>query len=185
MMGQRLNLGSLTYSAPAFHDDEIYPVRWKQGSAVGEIPDYTDLPSLEDARYLFNTVKFHLGQIFPLLDRKLFMERLESFYQDRSSPELYEEAPLWLQQYYLVLAFGKAFLSRSKLPGEPAGWKYFERAMSLMPNYATLSRDILMAVDVLALTSLYLYSIDHRESAQVFVSIPYSFLCNFFENLCS
>lgn len=169
MLNQRLRLGTSPYTAPAFDDEEVYSVRWKPGSAVDEAPDYNDLPSLEEVKYLFNTVKFHLGQIFRLLDERSFMEQLEIFYRDKSSSPSPAQPLLWLLQYFLVLAFGRAFLAPSKIPGEPPGWKYFSRAMSLMPDYATLARDILPAIDVLALTGLYLYSIDHRESAQVYV----------------
>ncbi|KAM0817413.1 putative Zn(II)2Cys6 transcription factor [Seiridium cardinale] len=168
-MGQKLNLGGSPYSAPPFDDDEVYPVRWKCESTIDETPDFNELPSLEDAHYLFSTVKFHLGQIFRILDEKAFIAGLESFYHSRSSPGRPDQPRLWLLQYFLVLSFGRAFISQSKVLGEPPGWKYFARAMSLMPDYASLAKDVLKGIDVLVLTGLYLYSIDHRESAQVFV----------------
>jgi proline utilization trans-activator len=169
MMDQKLNLGQSPYAAPTLDDDETYPVRWKPGSAVDETPDTSDLPSSEEARYLFNTVKFHVGQIYPLLDEKSFLAGMESFYHQKHSFDNANQPQLWYIQFFLVLAFGRAFLSRSKVLGEPPGWKYFTRAMSLMPDYGTLAKDVLVTIEVLALSALYLYSIDHRESAQVFV----------------
>lgn len=173
MLDQKLNLNPerSPYKAPAFDDDDIYPVRWKVGSAVDGNPDVSDLPSSEEARYLFNTVKFHLGQIYPLLDEKFFTTGMDKFYGEKPIGEMPEPPRLWFIQYFLVLSFGRAFLSRSKVPGEPPGWKYFSRAMSLMPDRAILARDILVSIEILGLSALYLYSIEHRESAQLFVSV--------------
>ncbi|KAF7595575.1 hypothetical protein BBP40_005610 [Aspergillus hancockii] len=41
--------------------------------------------------------------------------------------------------------------------------------MSLMPDHASLWKDSLLASETLALAGLYLYSIDHRESAHVYI----------------
>lgn len=81
------------------------------------------------------------------------------------------ENRLWFAQFLLVLAFGKAFLSRPQASGEPPGAHYFLRAMSVMPEITSVWKDSLLAIEVLALAGLYLYAIDHRESAHVYVGL--------------
>lgn len=85
------------------------------------------------------------------------------------------EQRLWFIQYLLVLSFGSAFLSRTK-SDDPPGSHFFVRAMSLMPNHSSLWKDSLLAIEVLAMVGLYLYSIDQRESAYIYVSTSKFFL---------
>jgi proline utilization trans-activator len=169
-MTKRLELGGSPYNMPNFVDKMVYPLEWKTGSAVNEPPDVSGLPSLEDARYHFNTVKFHIGPIYRLLDESTFLSNLDEFYGNNpAAAEKASESRLWFVQFLLILTLGKALLSQSKSAGGPPGAKLFKRAMSLMPDHGYLWRDGLMAIDVLALAGLYLYCIDHRESAHVYV----------------
>lgn len=96
---------------------------------------------------------------------------MEDFYRHSSPVDKADGSRLWFVQFLLVLALGKALLSQSKNKRDPPAARLFTRAMSLMPDHGEMWKNSLMAIDVLCLTALYLYSIDHRESANVYVSI--------------
>ncbi|PYI17868.1 Zn(II)2Cys6 transcription factor, partial [Aspergillus violaceofuscus CBS 115571] len=167
LLAEKLALDS-PYSAPNFSGEDIYVLRWKS-CAPDDPPDISGLPSIDHALYLFNTVKFHLGQSYRFLDEATFVEHLQEFYHGNAA-EKAAESRLWFVQFLLVLSFGNAFLSsRCKYTTEPPGSKFFIRAMALMPDHASVWKDSLMAIEVLALAGLYLYSIDHRESAHVYL----------------
>ncbi|KAF9873723.1 hypothetical protein CkaCkLH20_08833 [Colletotrichum karsti] len=167
MMAEKLQIDA-PFSAPSFLNDEIYPLRWRAAAAEDQ-PDINGLPSIEHALYLYNTVKFHLGQNYQFLDEKSFVQNIKSFYFGNPAQKA-AESRLWFVQFLLVLSFGQAFLSRSKTPKEPPGSKFFIRAMSLLPDPTLLWKDSLLAIEVLALAGLYLYSIYQRESAQLYVA---------------
>ncbi|KAL2793118.1 fungal-specific transcription factor domain-containing protein [Aspergillus keveii] len=166
MMADNLELDS-PYRVPSSLDKEIYPLRWTH-VPLEDPPDITGLPSIDDALYLFNTVKHHLDQHYRFFDDKAFTARLNEFYSGNSL-EIATENRLWFVSFLLILAFGNAFLLRNRSPNSPPGSKFFVRAMSLIPDYTNLWTDGLLAVEVLALAGLYLYCIDHRESAHVYV----------------
>lgn len=132
------------------------------------------LPSLADAKYLFNTVKFHIGQIYHLLDESAFIAELECFYLNDDPVGVPGGSRLWFVQFLLIIALGKGLLSQAKNQSDPPGARFFTRAMSLMPDHGEMWKSSLMAIDVLCLAALYLYSIDHRESANVYVSIGFA-----------
>lgn len=167
MMTEKLDLKS-PYSDLNFLETDIYPLQWKP-SAADQPPDISGLPPIDYALYLFNTVKFHLGQNYRLFDEGIFVGNLQDFYHGNASQKA-TESRLWFVQFLLVLSFGTAFLSGSRNKGPP-GAKFFVRAMSLIPDHASLWKDSLLAIEVMALAGLYMYSIDHRESAHVYVSI--------------
>lgn len=154
-------------SAPTLVEKEVYPLRW-ECCATKEQPDISGLPSLDYALYLFDTVKFHLGQSYRFFDEEQFIQNLNEFYHG-DPISMASEQRLWFIQYLLVLSFGSAFLSRTK-SDDPPGSQFFVRAMSLMPNHTSLWKDSLLAIEVLAMVGLYLYSIDQRESAYIYVS---------------
>jgi hypothetical protein len=168
MMADNLELDS-PYRVPSSLDKEIYPLRWTP-VPLEDPPDITGLPSIDDALYLFNTVKHHLDQHYRFFDDKAFTARLNEFYSGNSL-EIATENRLWFVSFLLILAFGNAFLLRNRSPNSPPGSKFFVRAMSLIPDYTNLWTDGLLAVEVLALAGLYLYCIDHRESAHVYVRL--------------
>ncbi|KAH9238184.1 hypothetical protein K456DRAFT_1747775 [Colletotrichum gloeosporioides 23] len=167
MMAEKLQLET-PFSAPSFLNDEIYTLKWSAAGA-DESPDIKGLPSIEHALYLYNTVKFHLGQNYQFLDDEVFVQNVNEFYYGNPVQKA-AESRLWFVQFLLVLSFGQAFLSRSKTPKEPPGSKFFIRAMSLLPDPSLLWKDSLLAIEVLALAGLYLYSIYQRESAQLYVA---------------
>lgn len=164
MMTQRLH-PDVAYDIPYFLDGDIYPLQWKSSSDA--TPDISGLPSMDYALYLFNTVKFHLGQTFRLLDEGAFTTHMQEFYYGDAAKKA-ADSRLWFVQFLLVLSFGKAFLDQSR-KRDPPGAGYFVRAMSLMPDYSSIWRDTLLAIEVMALAALYLYSIDRRESGHLFV----------------
>ena len=144
-----------------------YSLRWRPWPE--EVPpDISGLPSIDHAMYLFNTVKFHLGQHYCFYDETAFISSVEEFYHVNAQEKANDR--LWFVQFLIVLAFGTAFISKSRNPQEPPGAKYFVRAMSLMPELSSLWKDSVLAIEVLILAGLYLYSTDQRESAHVYVS---------------
>lgn len=156
------------HNAPTLVQKEIYPLKWDSCSTK-EVPDISGLPSLDNAVYLFDTVKFHLGQSYRFFDEDKFVYKLNEFYHGDPAAIACEDR-LWLIQFLMVLSFGTALLCRSNTD-EPPGSKFFVRAMSLMPNNASLWKDSLMAIEALALAALYLYSVDKRESGYIYVRI--------------
>lgn len=158
------------HSEPELFDGDLYPIQWSPVPA-GEHPDISNLPSLDHALYLFNTVKFHLGHNFRIIHEEEFLRNVDKFYYGDAVQQA-SQCRIWFVQFLLVLAFGNAFLMRSRNSAEPPGCKFFLRAMSLMPDHTALSRGGFVAIEVLALTGLYLYSIDHRSSAHVYVRLP-------------
>ncbi|KAL4988818.1 hypothetical protein BDW68DRAFT_176487 [Aspergillus falconensis] len=170
MIAEKLHIES-HYSSPELFDGDLYPIRWSP-LPVGSHPDISNLPSIDHALYLFNTVKFHLGHNFRLINEEEFVEQTHAFYYGDAIKQV-KECRLWFVQFLLVLAFGNAFLfpgqKNANNVNDPPGLKFFIRAMSLMPDHTSLSRGGFVAIEVLALTGLYLYSIDHRSSAHVYV----------------
>ncbi|KNG91257.1 Zn(II)2Cys6 transcription factor [Aspergillus nomiae NRRL 13137] len=166
MLSEKLQLES-PYTTPSQLDQDIYPLRWKQATAEGP-PDISGLPSVDHALYLFDTVKFHLGVKYRFFDERTFLGHIHEFYYGDAAQKA-TESRLWFVQFLLVLAFGNAFLLQSRNAKDPPGSKFFVRAMALMPDHASLWKDSLLASETLALAGLYLYCIDHRESAHVYV----------------
>ncbi|RAQ73053.1 hypothetical protein COH20_007445 [Aspergillus flavus] len=155
-----------THSAHTI-EKESYPIRW-DASPADDPPDISGLPSLDHALYLSETVKFHLGQSYRLYNEDEFIHNVREFYHG-DSVKMATEHRLWFILFLLVLAFGTAFLHRSKRSKDPPGSKFFIRAMSLMPDHAPLWKGSLLAIEVLGMAGLYLYSIDQRESAHIYV----------------
>lgn len=113
-------------------------------------------------------MRFHFGQNYRFFDEKAFIENTREFYASGAA-KMASEHRLWFAQFLLVMAFGKAFLSGPQLLDEPPGARYFIRAMSVMPEITCVWKDSLLAIEVMALIGLYLYAIDQRESAHVYV----------------
>ncbi|GAD93971.1 Zn(II)2Cys6 transcription factor [Paecilomyces variotii No. 5] len=166
MMTEKFDLES-PYTVPKSMDQEIYPLHWNH-AAVDAAIDVNGLPSIDHATYLFNTVKFHLDHSFRVFDEKDFLRQLQELYHG-DSVEKARECRLWFVQFLLVLAFGNAFLLRTRKSKDPPGSKFFVRAMSIMPELSCLWKESLLAIEVLAMAGLYLYSIDHREAAHIYV----------------
>ncbi|CCT63167.1 related to C6 transcription factor [Fusarium fujikuroi] len=163
MLGDKLQPGGLNIP-PQLIEEDVYKLSWTQLDKA----DVSGLPSLDYAIYLFHTFKFHLGQTYRLFDEVEFVNQIRDFYSDAQNKA--EENRLWYVKFLLILAFGSAFLSSQPVPSkEPPGAKFFVRAMGLMPDHTALWKDSLFAIEVLAMVGLYLYSIDERESAHVYL----------------
>jgi hypothetical protein len=156
-----------TDTFPQFYlDGDIYPFTWSHVNS--NHVDTNDLPSLEYSLYLFQIVRFRLGQSYRFFDQDIFATRLNQFY-DRHNAVI--QPRFWFIQFLAVLALGHAFISRPRNQNDPPGSKYFIRAMSAMPSFTSTGKESLLAIEALALIGLYLYAIDHREAAHVHVSI--------------
>lgn len=76
---------------------------------------------------------------------------------------------MWFVQFLLILAFGKALVSRPN-GNTPPESKFFLWAMSILPRNMKTGKDSLIVTEALALAALYLHSLDHRESSYLHVS---------------
>lgn len=130
------------------------------------------IPTKEYAIHLIHMVKFHCCQLFHLYDEKEFMAYLDAFYSQPSSvtPNTRKER-LWYIHFLLLLAFGKAFVSRRCHGSRPPGAEFFTRAMELLPSTVTLSREPMMSVEILICLALYIHCLDYRMSAYNYVSL--------------
>lgn len=143
--------------------DNAYSIHWTQ-HPEDQPPDISGLPSFDHAVYLHNTAKFHLGQHYRLLEDETFMSHLTEFYFGDTQRKANENR-IWFAQFLIVLSFGTAFISQSRNPIEPPGKRYFVRGMALLPNVGTIWKHSLCGIETFALSALYLYAIDNRESA--------------------
>ncbi|KAL4798552.1 hypothetical protein BDV19DRAFT_356470 [Aspergillus venezuelensis] len=169
MMTDKFDQSSAHDLPPPYLDGDIYPLSWNSITPLGKSPiDTSDLPSLDYALYLFNIVRFRLGQGYRFFETGLFITRMNRFYATRPD-ESATEPRFWFVQFLMVLALGNAFLARPRNQRDPPGSKYFNRAMAAMPPFTSTGKDSLLAIEALALVSLYLYAIDHREAAHVHV----------------
>ncbi|KAK1479597.1 fungal specific transcription factor domain-containing protein [Colletotrichum cuscutae] len=139
-----------------------FRMQWTPLGAT-ETPDVSNLPPLDYALFLFNTVKFYLGAVFYVIDEPSFLKNLHELYEDPAGKA--SSARLWYAQYLLVLAFGKAFVVNSISHTAPPGVQYAARAMSLLPDLSGLNPDTIPAIQALALAALYFQCLDMRLAA--------------------
>lgn len=160
--------------APLNLDGAAFRLRWEPKPLVDQL-DLRNLPAVDYASYLYNTVKFHLAELSGLIHEKSFLNQLDRF---QSSPlDTACNNRLWFIQYLFVIAFGKAFLAQpsQSATGAPPGSEYAARAMSLFPDVSQLHDADLHGIEVLALVALYFQSIDQRTVAFQFVSLSFSY----------
>ncbi|KAJ5499316.1 hypothetical protein N7453_008367 [Penicillium expansum] len=139
-------------------------------SDAGDTPfTKAELPSLDYALYLMNTVQFHIAQLYHLFDQKSFMDGLYQFY-DCTVPEP-PRSKLWYIQYLLIISFGKSFLMQKTAKEPPSGVVFFARAIKLLPDIQGLYDDPLLSMEILCAASLYLQCLDHRNLAYVYLGI--------------
>lgn len=147
-------------------DPELYTLTWET-TPPDSPPDISGLPSQNHALYLFNTAKFHLGHSYKLFNEESFEVEINEFYLN--APQRALDSRLWFAKFLLVLAFGTAFHAPPSDSQEPPGAKLFTRAMALIPNSTAIWKESVLAVEVLALASLYLFSVGEREAAHIHV----------------
>ncbi|OGM44211.1 hypothetical protein ABOM_007690 [Aspergillus bombycis] len=125
------------------------------------------LPSLHDALYLLEVAKFHSYQMLFLFDEEKFLPHLHEFYQ--TGLEKARSSPLWFIQYLLIIALAKRTTAKSRSSSSPPGYVFFERAMSLMPDWVGLHRRPSLGMQILYLAGLYLVSVDMKDAAYAYV----------------
>ncbi|KAJ5638537.1 transcriptional regulator family: Fungal Specific TF [Penicillium herquei] len=143
-------------------DGMAFKLQWRPASP-DEVPDVSNLPPLDYALFLFNTVKFYFGFLSFMIDEESYLQDLHEFYKNPA--EKAADSRYWYAQYLLVLAFGKAFLSHKNPSGTPPGHQYAARAMALLPDLSGMHRDPLTCIQALSLGAVYLQSIDMRRAA--------------------
>lgn len=169
-LGEKLRPDSLALPRELL-EPEVYDVPWPP-MLLPEV-DISCLPSRSHALYLFTTVKFHFGQTYCLFDEKRFEEEISAFYASAV-----QETPgdcVWFIKFLLVLTFGTAFHTPQTSAKEPPGAKFFSRALAIMQNPTRLWKESLLGIEILAMTGLYLFCIDDRESAHCYVSLLSTF----------
>jgi len=155
---------------PLAVDGDAYQIHWGHASS-NEPPDISGLPSIDYALYMLSTVKFHLSPMYRFFDEKDFLCNLYEFYDN--APVKAQESRLWYIQFLMVLAFGEAFLTPVRTAENTENWtRFFTRAMSLLPDITGLWQDPILAIEVLALIALYFHSVDIRDTAYCYVSVP-------------
>lgn len=169
MMTERLGIKLPSSGFPDFHlDGDIYQIDLNDTGVVDPLST-SGLPSLDYALYLFEVTRFHLGQIYRIFEADSFRARIHDLYRCRD-PGATETSRIWFVQFLLVLAFGKAFVSRKNCR-HPPGSRFFARAMCAMPKHLGMGKDCFTLMEALALASLYLYAVDYREDAHIKVSL--------------
>ncbi|KAK4500752.1 hypothetical protein PRZ48_008942 [Zasmidium cellare] len=145
-------------------DGAAFRLRWNPSATI-EPSDVKNLPAADYTQYLYSTVRFHLAELWGIIDDSQFMKRFNQF--QTSCLETARNHRLWFVQYLFVLAFGKAFLNHpgQSTSGAPPGSEFASRAMALMPDVADMHEEGILAVEVLSLAALYFQAIDMRISA--------------------
>ncbi|KAM3451321.1 hypothetical protein NHJ6243_009619 [Beauveria neobassiana] len=152
---------SLTSPNTLRFDAETYALSAEDGTSTAK--NTPAVPTVDYAIHLVNMVKFHCGQVFHLFDQEEFMRKLCQFYGE-PRPSV-ARTGLWYIHFLLILAFGKALVTKTSRGRRPPGADFFCAAMSLLPEPITLWREPEEAIEILCCTSLYFQSIDHRSSA--------------------
>ncbi|KAL4896848.1 Zn(II)2Cys6 transcription factor [Aspergillus ambiguus] len=147
-------------------DESAYDLGW-DGSRTVVLPEVPMTPSLDYSIYLINSVKFHAGQLYHLFDEESFMEGLYAFHNN--SKQETSVSQLWYIHYLLLIAFGKAFVVQIHHGSAPAGYSFFLKALQMLPDTTRLSRDPVIATEILCCIALYLQSLDFRSSAYGFI----------------
>lgn len=168
MAYEAVNRAPMASTALQF-DEETYDLQQDTHTTKSDSPNtYPAVPSRDHALHLVNTVQFHLGQLFHLYEEDTFMSNLNTFYNStESKPPL--TADPWFIQFLLIMAFGKALVSKSYSDKKAPGSHLFNRAMSLLPDMTLLTRDGAVGTEILCNVALYLHCFDHRMSAYNYV----------------
>lgn len=125
--------------------------------------------------YLIHTVDFHLGHAYHLFDKDSFLTSVNNFYKLSLAlePELESWSRLWYTHFLVIMALGQALLGSKSANGYPAGSDLVSRALDLIPDTHCLYDDPLQSVETLCCLSLCLQSVDHRNSAYLYVRACY------------
>ncbi|KAB8076106.1 hypothetical protein BDV29DRAFT_200469 [Aspergillus leporis] len=149
-----------------YFDGSAYDLGW-DGTRTTVTPDIPMAPPLDFSIYLINAVKFHAGQLFHLFDEETFMGGLYAFYENPE--QQIATSGLWYIHYLLILAFGKAFVVQRNHGSRPSGCDFFTKALQLLPDPTHLSREPIIATEILCCIALYLQSLDFRNTAHNYI----------------
>ncbi|KAI1452453.1 hypothetical protein F4805DRAFT_447319 [Annulohypoxylon moriforme] len=153
-------------TAPLNLDGTAFRLRWQSKSMVDD-HDLKNLPAADYALYLYNTAKFHLAELFSIVDEPFFLAQFERFH--KNPWETAQTQRLWFIEYLLFLAYGQAFLASGPWFNSPPGSHLAARALSLLPDPAYMHEENVRSIEVLVLVALYLQSIDMRAAAYQYI----------------
>ena len=145
-------------------DGAAYSLGWN-GLRTTDGDEKLPLPSLTHALYLVNTVHFHIGEVYHLYDETTFLQALHQFYENRDA----WKSTLWYIHYLLIMAFGKALVTRNIQDNRAPGAEFFVAAMKLLPDVSQLWTDPFTVAEIFCCTALYLQSVDFRYGAYLTV----------------
>lgn len=165
---QTLNGTALTPNNFAL-DGDVYNLGWNGSRINTDATDKVVLPTLHHAIYLVHSVQFHVSQVYHLFSEELFMSELHRFYE--SSMDDTFKQKLWYIQFLLIMAFGKALVTKGIEMEKPHGVELFVQAMKLLPDVSQMWTDPFTATEIYCCTALYLQCVDFRYGAYVTVKI--------------
>lgn len=135
-----------------------------------EPPDVSNLPPSDFALFLVKTAVFYLGPLANIIDEHDFQRHMRELYED--APTKARRCKHWYSLFLLVLAFGKAFIGSGARDDKPPGYHYAARAMSMLPDMASVDYEPVISAQALTLAALYYQSVDMRVAAFHHVSVP-------------
>lgn len=157
-------------NVPLNIDGVAYPIEFPSMTQAGSPISMDGLPSLDYALYLTNTVKFHICQTYHVFHEPSFMESLYTLYNEGPRPITPLNRMQYIQ-YFLIMALGKALVTRGTSKTTCPGSEYFKMAIELFPDVTGLYQDPILSTEVCCGIAIYLQSVDHRNSAYVYVCI--------------
>ncbi|RSL88386.1 hypothetical protein BHE90_000045 [Fusarium euwallaceae] len=150
-------------------DGTAFPLDTASLKDNSSLTSLDNLPSFDYAIYLTNTVKFHITQTYHLFEESNFNRILNAIYS--SEPPSISSHRLEYIQYSVVMALGKALLGRAGSNAQPPGNEYFLQAIKMFPDITGLCQDPILSVEICCGLALYLQSIDHRNSAYLYLGL--------------
>lgn len=147
-------------------DGDVYSLDW-DGLRPIHNDDKVALPTLNHAKYLVQSVQFHVGEIYHLFHEETFMPELIQFHGNATNDA--RKCKLWYVHYLLVMALGKACVSRRMGKGTPPGVDLFVQAMKIIPDISQLWTDPFTTAEIFCCAALYLQGADYRYGAYVTV----------------
>ncbi|KAF2440812.1 hypothetical protein P171DRAFT_488407 [Karstenula rhodostoma CBS 690.94] len=146
-------------TAPLNTDGTAFRLVWEPKAAV-DVSDLKVLPPKDYALHLYNTCRFHFGELFGIVDEASFFVHFEAFHKD--GLRVAQRERLWFCSYLLLMAFGKAFLASSHI-------SFATRAMALLPDPTHMHDAGIPGIELLALVALYFQSIDMRSTCYQYI----------------
>ncbi|WQF81651.1 hypothetical protein CDEST_06665 [Colletotrichum destructivum] len=125
-----------------------------------------DLPGLQEAQELLDTVLNSLGNIQHLFEPRAFCDRLSEFYSTAV-----DKTDIWYVELLIVLAVGKLLRGKPGGGGTLPGTDLYQEAERHLPGMMTLRRQGTTAVEILGMMAFYLQCADLRDDAYVYAGM--------------